>query len=779
MADTPSSPDKGKAPNSPQPGGLVKFWKELRRRHVVRVAAVYAIVGWLVIQVANATFADFGIPVWAYRFVVLMVVLGFPISLVVAWAFELTPEGIKTSKTAREEHPESHKDESHAKKRHWFSLGLAAAVPTLIFSILALVFYIRSGGDAEVTNGDKSIAVLPFDNRSNREEDQFFTDGIHDDLLTHISQISDIDTRSRTSVMGYRDTVKNMKTIADELGVVNILEGGVQRVGDTIRINVQLIDARTDSHIWAEIYNREMTLDNLFDIQTEIAVRIAGQLKAVISPEEKKRIEKKPTESLEALEAFFKGRDIYYSTIRTRRSEAIDLLNKAVELDPEFTMAYVYLGLCHLTSSNPADNIIRETSLDKAESAATRVLQLDDSLAEVHMLWGKIYYSRYPGGSEDAWNLAKTSFEKALEINPNYAEGIAQYAEFLTARFNIRDAALNTSGRRLFQRAVDLDPQNANLRLALGSFLRQAGDYKEAQDHLEASIRINPDLAEGYWQLALLTSSCYGRYDEVISLYRKSLEVDPLRWLPYYMLSVCYEMLGDLQESYRWHKPGASIGFTDSTPALSSQKYRISGDKEQWLRELHEVFQDRPSWVYRRHLLNMDLREGRAEIALERYKSVPFFSDLFEEEIPVFVNLSKVKGAMEVAEILIQTGDKERAYYLLDQAWDVLQYYPREGWTWYYSAGYGVRDATIHALKGDKRQALDALKVAIDGGFRDRWELESAALDTIREEPEFKALMEIVEADWAKQLANVRGMEANGKLAAIPEQVRKLMEEEN
>ena len=223
-------------PPSPQkPTGFAAFWAELKRRHVVRVGIVYTIVGWLVIQVANATFEEFGIPLWAYRFVVLMVVLGFPISVVVAWAFELTPEGIKTTKVAQEGNDDS---ESHAKKRNWFSLVFAAAVPTLIFGTLAVIFYFQAKPAQEsqepLTNNlvtqstEKSIAVLPLENMSPDPENAFFADGVQEDILTNLSKIQELFVIGRTSTLEYRATTKKLNVIAQELGVRYLVEGSVR-----------------------------------------------------------------------------------------------------------------------------------------------------------------------------------------------------------------------------------------------------------------------------------------------------------------------------------------------------------------------------------------------------------------------------------------------------------------------------------------------------------------------------------------------------------------------
>jgi len=279
--------DKESSPDPPEPdvkpSGFSSFWAELRRRHVVRVAMVYLVVGWLVIQVANATFSDFGIPVWAYRFVVLMVVLGFPISVVVAWAFELTPQGIKTTKVAKEQKSEEPASSAFRQKRQWFTVLFAAGLPTLIFGALAVYFYATrsdssppvspdvsvGGSPHQVEDLVKSIAVLPLENMSPDPENAFFADGVHEDILTNLSKIRDLFVIGRTSTLQYRDTEKTLQQIGSELGVRYLLEGSVRRAGNQVKITVQLIDSQSGGHVWAEDYNRN--LDDIFAIQAEPA----------------------------------------------------------------------------------------------------------------------------------------------------------------------------------------------------------------------------------------------------------------------------------------------------------------------------------------------------------------------------------------------------------------------------------------------------------------------------------------------------------------------------
>lgn len=334
--------------NNP-PSGLTAFWQELKRRHVVRVGMVYAIVGWLIIQVANATFAEFGIPLWAYRFVVLMIALGFPVAIILAWAFELTPEGIKTTKSAQEESETTEDSKAHAKKRNWFSLLFAAGVPTLIFGALAVYFYAtrsdsnpsspdHSSAPLQVTDLDKSIAVLPLDNLSPDPENAFFADGVQEDVLTNLSKVRELLVIGRTSTLQYRDTVKTLPQIAEELDVRYLVEGSVRRAANQVRVTIQLIDSKTGGHLWAENYDR--TLDDIFAIQAEIAKEISKQLRAVLSPEELRQIENRPTENQEAYDLFLRARNPEITT----RSEMALLMEQAVELDPQFYQAWAELA---------------------------------------------------------------------------------------------------------------------------------------------------------------------------------------------------------------------------------------------------------------------------------------------------------------------------------------------------------------------------------------------------------------------------------------------------
>jgi TolB-like protein len=288
----------------------MSFFEELKRRNVFRVGIAYAIVSWIVLQVVDVVLPMLALPESAGRFILLLIMAGFPIALVLGWAFEMTPEGIKREKDV----DRSQYDAKRAgRKMDFFIIGVLA-VAVIYLALDAYVWDKTATPEPAVAQSpviDKvhSIAVLPFANRSASAEDAYFVDGIHDDVLTQLAKLSAFGkVISRTSVEQYRSTTKSIPEIASELGVTTILEGGVQRAADRVRINVQLIDAENDEHLWADTFDRELTASNIFAIQSEIAAAIASALQATLSPVEKERLGARPTEDLEAYEAYLFGK---------------------------------------------------------------------------------------------------------------------------------------------------------------------------------------------------------------------------------------------------------------------------------------------------------------------------------------------------------------------------------------------------------------------------------------------------------------------------------------
>lgn len=332
-------------------GDNLSIFQELNRRNVVRVAVAYTIIGWLLIQVMELAAESFEAPVWVMKMLITIVMLGFLPVLLFSWAYEITPEGIKHERDVIRDESIAHLT---ARKLDYLTLVAALSVVVLIvwqtFGATTATPAIDTTRDATGTArlGSHSIAVLPFANRSNSDDDLFFTDGIHDDLLTQLSKISDLKVTSRTSVMEYRNTTKKVAQIAAELGVATVLEGSVQRAGHRIRINAQLIDVETDTHLWAETFDREMTIENLFDIQSEITRQIATAVKGHLTPEESSSLATAPTQNIAAYEAYLRARDVLKGDYTMEQyMTAQPMVEKAIVLDPEFALAYLLLAEIH------------------------------------------------------------------------------------------------------------------------------------------------------------------------------------------------------------------------------------------------------------------------------------------------------------------------------------------------------------------------------------------------------------------------------------------------
>ena len=425
----------------------------------MRVAITYAIVAWLIIQVANATFGSFGIPEWAYRFVVIMLCIFFPVAVILAWAFELTPEGIKTTKVAQEAEV-TEVSKAHEKKRNWFSLLFAAAVPTLIFGALALIFFFQAkSSDSELSAlsssrsaTDKSIAVLPFTNMSPDAENAYFADGIHETILTTLANLGDLRVTSRTSVMPYRDSNKSIPVIAEELNVAYILEGSVQKIGNDFRLTTQLIQAGTDEHLWAKNYDGEFK--EVFAVQSQLAREISQSLKAVLSPEENQRLEKKPTANLKAYDLYLKA-----LTFDRRSKEHIQLMEEAVALDPNFTLAWTRLSASYSTLYITSRDRTPATMM-RAREATRRAFKIDPESPEVLLAIGYFNY----GCLREYW-IAEYFYRQVKNKLPNEA----RVYEFLGLVYR-RDGRWRESIEN-FEKAHRLDPSSS-----LG-FLRTTNAY--------------------------------------------------------------------------------------------------------------------------------------------------------------------------------------------------------------------------------------------------------------------------------------------------------------
>jgi TolB-like protein/Tfp pilus assembly protein PilF len=450
------------------------FFGELRRRNIFKVAAAYAVVSWLVIQIATATFPFLEIPHWCVRLVIVLLALGFPVAMILAWAYELTPEGIKRT----EEIPA----EASVKRQTGQRLN------TLIIAVLgcavAFLLYQRFH-PSETPAGipEKSIAVLPFENLSDDKENVFFADGIQDDILTSLAKIRDLKVISRTSVMPYRGAAKNnLPQIAQALGVANVLEGSVRRGEGRVVVSVQLIDARSDRHLWAKRYDRPLA--NSLGLQGELASEIASELRATLSPEEKDRVEMKPTENPDAYVLYLKARA--YESNPDRLFEdfklAERLYTEAIQHDPSFALAHARLSatLARIYQwFDPTDE--RKAQIKKN---ADRALGLKPDLGEGHLALGLYYY-----WTEKNYDKALQEFRIAAAALPNDSE-----IGYVSAAIRRRQGKWKEN-LELLKKCQTVDPGNANVASEIAFTYAFVHDWRQAAQMYDRVVALAPDSA--------------------------------------------------------------------------------------------------------------------------------------------------------------------------------------------------------------------------------------------------------------------------------------------
>ena len=421
-----------------------KFLSELKRRHVYRAAVVYTMTSWLIIQVATQVFPFFEIPNWVVRLIILLLVGGFPIAVVVAWAYEWTPQGLVKA------------DELPADKvPNW---PLVHRIYTAVIGVLAIaiafLLYLRfapgeNGSEEKIS--PRSIAVLPFENLSAEQENAYFADGIQDDLLTNLARIQDLTVISRTSVMRYRNAgSRNIKEIGRTLGVANILEGSVRREKDRVVVNVQLIDARRDRNIWSNRYGR--TIQDSLGLEGELATEIADALSAQLTDEEKVRVAKKPTQNPKAYLLYLQAipKEQGPDTLLQDYREAVDLYTQAIKLDPNFALARAHLASTCAEIFHFFEPV--DTWKDRARREAEAALQLEPDLGEGHFALGQCIY-----WFDEDYERALKEFAIAQKLLPNDSN-IGAFVAAIRRRQGRWEEAIIT-----YDRMEKLDPQNPNI----------------------------------------------------------------------------------------------------------------------------------------------------------------------------------------------------------------------------------------------------------------------------------------------------------------------------
>jgi len=453
----------------------MSFFEELKRRKVFRVAATYAVVAWILMQIGEVTFPALNIPEWVMSTLVVVLLAGFPIAVIFAWIFDKTPQGyIKTDA------PNTENIGRMNVKVDDRPFYLQKRNIILALGVLAGILIGTYGGDSFSSVDSKSIAVLPFDNYSTAEEDQYFSDGMTEVIIANLANVKDLKVISRTSVMEYKNTTKKLKEIAKELGVAHILEGSIQRANGRVRVVGQLIDADTDEHIWAETYDRNES--DLFELQSSVAIEIAEAMKSELTSDEKARINEVLTESTAAYEYYLKG-NMYDNAghNETNLRAAISEYERAVSLDPTFAEAYAQLGKMHAHIKWYRLDL-SPSRMKASKEAIDQAMQLKPNNAIVRMARATYFYH----GFRD-YAKALADYSIAIELAPGNS-----FTHFYAAMIYRRLGDLEKS-IILNEKALEMDPRSMLIMGNLSRSYRHIRNYEKALSLANQMILINPN----------------------------------------------------------------------------------------------------------------------------------------------------------------------------------------------------------------------------------------------------------------------------------------------
>jgi len=677
----------------------VKFWSELRRRNVLRMAALYLVSAWLILQVTEVVSGLVELPDWLGPLVLAMLAIGLPIALVLAWFFEITTSGI-----TRDQGSAAGTGTTLAGRRLNFVIMSMLAAAVLVFA------WLTWWPDRPV---EKSIAVLAFNNMSDDPAQEYFSDGMSEEILGTLAGFPELSVISRSSSFSFKGKNLDAPTIAKQLGVAHILEGSVRKSGNQVRISAQLIDAATDSHLWSETYERELTAANVFDIQSQIARNIAEALNTVLSDGENAGVHPFPTENLDALEAYLLGKQ--QMALRTRQglSRSLQHFRKAIDLDADFAPAYLGLADANLLL-NYGGHLALDDAVRNAKPAIETAIDLDDRIGAAYASLGLL---RSLQGDVRG---AESALSRAIALDPNNAKAYHWYGDVLIYGLGDPGAAIP-----MLRKARELDPLSPVIVVTLG----------------EAHSGIG-NLAEG------------------LRLYRKALAIDPGFLSAFNWVGMTYLSLGDGENAAYWLEEGARRAPDEfRINAGLAFLHRFRGEEERAValaRRLQAI-------VPGNNVSLVTLVSfGRFDEAIE-FAEVDWPGLACPAEPDV--QRTNIFQAMNLSLAYERTGQHACSDALLSAILDLLTDGPGLS-----ARAFGFLDAEVYARQGRYEQALTTLHASVDSGMRAQWMIQveqSPHMDELRELPEFKAIQKEVLADLARQLAAVREMEARGELAAL------------
>jgi TolB-like protein len=731
---------------------------ELKRRNVFRVGVAYAIVSWLLIEVASVLLPTFDAPDWVMKAFSSLVILGFPLALIFAWAFELTPEGIKRDADVDRTEPVTRK----ARSKLDFAIVGLLAIAVVYFAVDKFVLQDERIPATGSTGQVKTIAVLPFANMSGDPEQEFFSDGISEELLNVLAKVKGLQVTSRTSAFAFKGTNTSVPEIAEKLGVEHVLEGSVRMAGDRVRITAQLIEVETDSHLWSESYDR--VLSDIFAVQDEIAKEVGEALKVALLGADSRPIRPSRETSIEVYSDYLLARQKLANPTVGATDEAERLLKSVIERDPKYAPAYAALAGTYQARARWGW-LSLSNALARMRPLVEHALSLDRDLAEA---WQRLAYVDQASGDLES---ARTARERALELGPQ--DPFVLFSQIVYWLFSHEPER----GLVFADEWLRVDPMSPKA-LSWVSYLYERLERHDDANQILERIRLIDSQNIYYWWNRAFYSSNRGDLVTAIRSMEENAAIDPSEGMGPATIALWYFDLGDVAAAEFWKEaslqrdPESPRGrlaaailhlyHNEQTAALAVSREIVQRDarnKQEFASAL-------------RIIAASDLAAGNYQDIIDRY--VSYFPVLADGKLPghhlalegVFIP-DAFRVALDLAAAYLRAGEKAKADSLLSLIESELSHWPKR-----IDPGFGFADVGLHALRGDKDRALAALREHVVMGTRFwwRWELlYNPNLKSIRDTPEFATIVAEIEADMATQLARVREMERNGELEPIPE----------
>ena len=553
------------------------FFAELRRRNVYKVAVAYIVAGWAFSQGIAQVFPVFEVPNWLIRSVVLLIIIGLPIALVLAWTFEITPQGIKRTETA-----DAMPGSARPKKYVWIYvvvIGVAISIGLFFLGRYTARNTASAARTEAATLPQKSIAVLPFESLSEDKNNAYFAEGVQDEILTRLAKVADLKVISRSSTQRFKSAPSDLREIARQLGVMHIVEGSVQKANDQVRVNVQLVNAMNDTHLWAEIYDRKLT--DIFAVESEIAKAIADTLQAKLTGSEQRALAARPTDDSEAYQLYLQGRFFWNKRTTEGIRKSIDYFNQAITKDPNYALAYAALGQSYVIL--PAyDGGAPKDCFPQGEIFAKKALALDPGSSEALAVIASakaLYQFDFEGAYRD--------YEKGVQLHPNDATTHHWFANDVLA--NLGDYERELAEMR---RALELDPLSPILHNNTGNAFVHNGRFDEAIAEYRKAVELDSTFYLALWNHGLLLE-LQGKIPEAIAQYEKAGAItnDPT---PLGMLGHIYGTTGRKDEARK---------ILEKLKKMRAERYIAAyplaivalglEEKEEALKWLDQAYQDR------------------------------------------------------------------------------------------------------------------------------------------------------------------------------------------